>query len=155
MSDFEAIPGQGVAGVIDGKRYSFGKPKKPYADLENQGKTVMELSSKEKIIGVIAVADTLKDEAKDMISALKRMGITVWMITGDNERTAQAIAKIAGITNVLAGVLPQQKADKIKELKQVKNAVVAFVGDGINDAPALAGADVGIAMGTGTDVAIE
>lgn len=155
VSDFEAIPGQGVSGVIDGKRYSFGKPKKPYADLENQGKTVMELSSKEKIIGVIAVADTLKDEAKDMISALKRMGITVWMITGDNERTAQAIAKIAGITNVLAGVLPQQKADKIKELKQVKNAVVAFVGDGINDAPALADADVGIAMGTGTDVAIE
>jgi len=151
VEGFKAIPGSGVSGIIDKTQYFFGKPKKPYAELENQGKTVMELSSKEKTLGVIAVSDTIKDETKDMVSALKRMNITVWMITGDNERTAKAIAKQAGIDNVLAGVLPQEKAEKIKELR----GVIAFVGDGINDAPALASADVGIAMGTGTDVAIE
>lgn len=155
VTGFGAIAGQGITGIIGGMKYFFGKPQTAYPDLEHQGKTVMELRSENKILGLIAVADTLKNEAPAMVTALKRMGITVWMITGDNERTAQAIAKTAGITNVLAGVLPQQKADKIKELKQVKNAVVAFIGDGINDAPALAGADVGIAMGTGTDVAIE
>ncbi len=158
VSGFKAIPGQGISGVIGGKEYFFGKPAKEYADLEKQGKTVMELTSGGKSLGVIAVADTLKTDAKEMVSALTRIGVTVWMITGDNQRTAKAVAKLAGITNVLSGVLPDQKADKIRELRIANRkspAVIAFGGDGINDAPALASADVGIAMGTGTDVAIE
>lgn len=154
VTQFKAIPGRGISGSINGKRYDFGKPSKAYPDLESQGKTVMELSSGNTTLGSIAVADTLKDQAKDMVAALSRMGISVWMVTGDNERTAAAIAKQVGITNVLAGILPDQKAEKIKELKR-ENQIIAFVGDGINDAPALASADVGIAMGTGTDVAIE
>lgn len=160
VTGFTAIPGEGISGVIDGKKYFFGKPKKPYADLEKQGKTVMTLSENNAVLGYVAVADTLKPDAKEMVAALR--GINVWMITGDNERTAQAIAKQAGIDHVLAGVLPDQKAQKIKELKSPHHpnspnrpGVVAFVGDGINDAPALAQSDVGIAMGTGTDVAIE
>ena len=158
VQGFKAIPGKGVSGVINKQQYFFGKPDKPYSELENQGKTVMQLASKDKVLGAIAVADTLKNEAEDMVAALKSMKITVWMITGDNERTAKAIAKQAGIEHVLAGVLPQEKADKIKSLKSsnsLRSPIVAFVGDGINDAPALAGADVVIAMGTGTDAAIE
>lgn len=154
VTGFKAIPGQGISGTINGTAYFFGKPKKAYPDRESQGKTVMELSSGNAILGTIAVADTLKPDAKDMVLALGRMKIAVWMITGDNARTATAIARQAGITLVMAGVLPDQKAEKIKELKE-KNKVVAFVGDGINDAPALAAADVGIAMGTGTDIAME
>jgi len=154
VSEFKAIPGQGISGLISGKRYFFGKPAKEYPNFEKKGKTVMELTSGKTTLGIIAVADTLKDQAKDMVSALHRMHVAVWMITGDNERTAKAIASEVGITNVMAGVLPDQKAQKIKELKQ-KNQIVAFVGDGINDAPALASADVGIAMGTGTDIAME
>ena len=143
----------------------------------------MELTSGSKTLGIIAVADTLKPDAQDMVTTLKAMHVSVWMVTGDNERTAAAIAKQAGINNILAGVLPNQKAEKLRELRQSSvvsrsprfssgeagqssaslkaesrklNAhVVAFVGDGINDAPALASADVGIAMGTGTDVAME
>lgn len=114
----------------------------------------MELTQKGKTLGIIAVADTLKPEAKETVAHLESMGVTVWMVTGDNQRTARAIAKQAGITNVLAGVLPDQKAQNINQLKK-NGHVVAFVGDGINDAPALAAATVGIAMGTGTDVAIE
>ncbi len=167
VTKFRAIAGHGVTGVIAGKTLYLGnrllmdKQSIPYiaqeqriADLESQGKTVMVLATNKQLMGIIAVADTLKPEAKDMVAALKKQGIAVWMITGDNERTAKAIAKLAGIENVLAGVLPEDKATKIKELKQ-HNRVVAFAGDGINDAPALASADVGIAMGTGTDVAIE
>ncbi len=153
VTQFKAIPGRGISGVMSGKTYFFGKPAKDYPDLEKQGKTVMELASGDKTLGIIAVADTLKPDAKDMVTALGRMKIAVWMITGDNARTATAVARQAGITNVLAGVLPDQKAAKIKELKSPN--VVAFVGDGINDAPALASADVGIAMGTGTDIAME
>lgn len=154
VTQFRAIPGTGIAGVVTDKRYQFGKPRKPYPDFEQQGKTVMELTSGEKTIGIIAVADTLKPDAKATVGDLKRMNIAVWMITGDNERTARAIAGLLGIKNILAGVLPDQKEQKISQLKK-NNQVVAFVGDGINDAPALAAADVGIAMGTGTDVAIE
>lgn len=159
VEEFQAISGKGIAGVINGNRYFFGKPDKPYPELENQGKTLMVLSSDKKILGSIAVADTLKAEVKTMVDSLRRAAIAVWMITGDNERTARAIAKQAGITNVLASVLPDKKAEKIKELKSPTSpnrpTVVAFVGDGINDAPALAASDVGIAMGTGTDVAME
>jgi Cu+-exporting ATPase len=154
VEGFKAIPGAGISGVIDGKQYFFGKPKKQYKLLEQQGKTVMELTSGGRFLGIIAVADTLKPESGETVEILERMGVVVWMVTGDNARTAGAIAKQVGISNILAGVLPDQKAGKIKDLKQ-NNQVVAFVGDGINDAPALAAADVGIAIGTGTDIAME
>jgi Cu+-exporting ATPase len=154
VTNFTAIPGIGISGTIKGKRYVFGKPSKPYPNLEQQGKTVMELTANKKPLGIIAVADTVKPQSKETVEALGSMGIAVWMVTGDNQRTATAIAKQIGITNILAGVLPDKKEQKIREL-QKKYGVVAFIGDGINDAPALAAADVGIAMGTGTDVAIE
>ncbi len=154
VTQFKAMPGAGISGIINKKQYFFGKPTKAHSDLEKQGKTVMDLTSGGKTLGLIAVADTIKPESKNTVEALERMGVTVWMVTGDNERTAGAIAKQAGITNILAGVLPDQKEQKINQLR-INNQVVAFVGDGINDAPALAAADVGIALGTGTDVAIE
>jgi Cu+-exporting ATPase len=173
-TEFEAIPGFGIAGTIEKQRIIFGNRalldkqniaydsmEKKITELEEQGKTVMLLAVDKNLKGLIAVADTLKPEAKDMVEKLEKMHVAVWMITGDNKRTASAVASLAGIENILAGVLPQEKADKIKELKSMnqdprtKNQIVAFVGDGINDAPALASSDVGIAMGTGTDVAIE
>lgn len=164
---FAAIPGHGISGVVNKQQLYFGnrllmqKEKIPLTienntieTLEHQGKTVMLLSTNKKMLGAIAVADTLKPESKETVERLERIGVAVWMVTGDNARTAAAIAKQAGITNVLAGVLPGQKEQQINQLKK-NSQVVAFVGDGINDAPALAAADVGIAMGTGTDVAIE
>jgi Cu+-exporting ATPase len=158
VSDFSAIPGQGIIGKIDGKTYFFGKPKyNTYYDWESAGKTVMELSCEDKVLGAIAVADTVKETSREAVERLQKMGIEVWMITGDNARTAKAIASQVGITNILSEVLPQDKANKIKELQKSLPAgrQVAMVGDGINDAPALAQADLGIAMGSGTDVAME
>jgi len=122
--------------------------------LEQAGKTVMILSSEKEVMGLIAVADTLKENTVEAVHELKKRGLSVFMITGDNQRTAQAIAQLAGIKNVLAEVLPQDKANEIKKL-QARGIKVAMVGDGINDAPALAQADLGIAMGSGTDVAME
>jgi P-type Cu+ transporter len=126
------------------------------AILEEEGKTVVVVAEGKSAVGTIAVADTLKDNSKEAVAALRKMGRDVWMITGDNEKTAAAIAKQAGIdeNKVMSRVLPGQKADKVKELQKF-GAKVAFVGDGINDAPALAQADLGIAIGSGTDVAIE
>jgi Cu+-exporting ATPase len=168
-SEFKALSGLGIEGKVDGKHYVFGnralmdKEKIDYknleskiSNLETQGKTVMLLGGESRVLGYIAVADTIKEGVSEVVDGLERKGIGVWMITGDNDRTAKAVAKLAGIKNVMAGVLPDQKADKVRELKSdnVKNAI-AFVGDGINDAPALAASDVGIAVGTGTDVAME
>ncbi|MGL5512690.1 MAG: HAD-IC family P-type ATPase, partial [Sporomusa sp.] len=122
--------------------------------LEQQGKTVMLFALENKLSGLFAVADTVKDNSAQAVSELSKMGIEVWMMTGDNTRTARAIAHTVGIENVMAEVLPEQKAEKVAALKQ-QGKIVAMVGDGINDAPALATADVGFAIGTGTDVAIE
>jgi Cu+-exporting ATPase len=167
-SNFSAIPGHGVQGDIDGTTYYFGnrglitevvglqieRLNRKLERLESQGKTAMILATKEAIVGVIAVADTVKDASREAVELLKKRGIDVWMITGDNQHTAQAIASQLGITNVLAEVLPEDKAVNIKRI-QKSGKVVAMVGDGINDAPALAQADLGIAMGSGTDVAME
>lgn len=123
-------------------------------ELENAGKTAMLIAIDGEYKGIIAVADTVKENAKNAIQELKKLGLDVIMLTGDNERTAQAIAKQVGIDHVLAEVLPGEKADKVKEI-QLQGKKVGMVGDGINDAPALAVADIGIAIGTGSDVAIE
>ncbi len=165
VKSFKAIPGYGVEGIVNGKKVVFGNRKLMAREkiqineteiekLELMGKTVMMLSVNGKLTGMIAVADTIKDSAKEAIIKLKSMSIEPFMITGDNERTAQAIAKQLGINQVLAEVLPDEKEKEVRKL-QLNGKKVAFVGDGINDAPALAAADVGIAMGTGTDVAIE
>lgn len=175
VEGFKAIAGHGVEGLIDNKKVLLGNKRlmeierieilKQVQDdiekLEYEGKTVMMLSADKKLTGLIAVADTLKETAKEGVNALKKLGIEVVMITGDNQRTAKAIAQKVGISKVLAEVLPDQKEAEVRKIQAEglpagrQGKKVAMVGDGINDAPALAAADVGIAMGTGTDVAIE
>ena len=165
---FKAIPGHGVEGMIGGKKYYFGNRKlivdiagldisgaeNKIRKLEEAGKTAMILSSEEAVLGIIAVADTLKETSLQAIRELEKQGLAIYMMTGDNRRTAEAIAKQLGIKNILAEVLPQDKANEVKKL-QGTGLKVAMVGDGINDAPALTQADLGIAMGSGTDVAME
>jgi Cu+-exporting ATPase len=164
---FEAVPGKGIKATIGGRKVLLGNPgflagegfdsdelAEKIEELAGQGKTCMGLVANGEPAGVLALADTIKDDAREAVSELREMGIEVYMITGDNERTAKAIAKQAGIDNVLAEVLPQDKANNVARLQE-EGKKVAMVGDGINDAPALARADVGIALGAGTDIAIE
>lgn len=168
VSNFQSIVGHGIRATVQGKNVLVGtekfmldngvdinkKCKEEMRVFEEQGKTVVFVGIDKKLHGIIALADTLKEEAKEAVSKMKSQGLEVWMITGDNQRTAQAIAKQLGIEKVMAKVLPDEKVVKIRQL-QAQGKVVAMVGDGINDAPALAQADVGIAIGTGTDIAME
>lgn len=160
VTSFQALEGVGVEGMINGKHIVIHKPSKndvsesKIKELQEQGKTVVVVEVDKKQIGLIALSDTLKEESKEAVAKLHERNIKVIMLTGDNQLAASYIAKLAGIDAVIAEVMPHEKAGKVKEL-QDGGAIVAMIGDGINDAPSLVQADVGIAMGTGTDVAIE
>ncbi len=166
--NFDTYGGKGVIATLDDKEIFIGNRalfkdknitissdvEESLSKFENEGKTAVLIGIDHELSGIIAIADTLKETAKDAIEGLKNMNLKVIMITGDNERTANAIAKELGINNVISEVLPQEKSEEVKRLQET-GEVVAFVGDGINDAPALAQSDVGLAIGSGTDVAIE
>ncbi|MFW0966501.1 MAG: heavy metal translocating P-type ATPase, partial [Thermacetogeniaceae bacterium] len=165
--EFSAVPGKGVKAVIDDRVIFLGNRRylqeqevnvesllPALERLESEGKTTILMAVDQSPAAVLGVADTVKEHAAEAVQELKRIGIDVWMLTGDNKRTATAIAQQVGIEHVMAEVLPEEKADQVKMLRD-KGLIVAMVGDGINDAPALATADVGIAMGTGTDIAME
>lgn len=174
FKSFQNHEGKGVSGIINGKEIIIGNQKlmeKFQINLKypvsarildrlekyrNEGKTIVTVALRKEIVGYFVLADALKPEAKQLISQIKKKGIRVIMLSGDNEQTAQAIAENLGIEEVIANVLPQEKSEVIKRLKREENGkIIAMVGDGINDAPALTLADVGISMGTGTDIAIE
>jgi Cu+-exporting ATPase len=165
--EFYAIPGHGVKARVEEKQIFLGTRKlmqnnnipltsvNPVMEqLEEQGQTAVIIAVDGVALGVLGIADTIKENSFEAVSQLKAMGLEVWMLTGDNWRTARAMANQAGIDQVMAEVLPEEKAGKVQEL-QSRGLVVGMVGDGINDAPALVTADVGFAIGTGTDVAVE
>ncbi|AFZ38208.1 heavy metal translocating P-type ATPase (plasmid) [Stanieria cyanosphaera PCC 7437] len=168
VRDFAAIPGHGIEGTINGDRVLLGNRRlfrergysitseieELLSGLESDGKTAMSIGCNQKVLGAIAVADTLKPEAQEAVAALRREKVKVVLLTGDNQRTAEAIARQIGIERVIAEVLPGDKAQVVRDL-QNRREVVAMVGDGVNDAPALATADIGIAIGSGADVAKE
>lgn len=160
VNNFQALEGIGLEAVVEQKNIFIHKPDKSDAqnqqikELQNQGKTVIVLEVDKIKVGLVALSDTIKDSAPQAVQALHKLGIKVIMLTGDNELAAAYIAELVGIDQVIADVLPQQKAEQIKQL-QKEGGNIAMVGDGINDAPALALSDVGIAMATGTDIAIE
>ena len=165
---FDTINGKGVSGLVLGEEVLAGnrvlmkdrgvpvdsETESKITLIEQEGKTAVLVAAGGRMAGVIGIADTLKDSAYQAVSSLNMMGVNVVMITGDNRRTADAIARRVGISKVIAEVLPEDKASEVQAM-QGKGEIVAFVGDGINDAPALARADVGIAIGSGTDIAIE
>jgi Cu+-exporting ATPase len=165
---FETYGGKGVSATVLGEPVLVGNrmlmqennvaipadAETRISAFEHDGKTAVLVAAGGQLAGVIAIADTLKETTKSAVDQLRAMGLSVVMITGDNKRTAEAIARQTGITQVIAQVLPDAKAAEVKSLQE-KGVTVAFVGDGINDAPALAQADVGIAIGSGTDIAIE
>jgi Cu+-exporting ATPase len=166
-STFKASGGMGVEAVVDGRRLHMGKPawfaemgvdlspaRAAIERLQDAGKTVMPLAADRRIAGIVAVADTLRPEAPDAVDALRRQGLRTLMLTGDNRQTAAAIAAQVNMDDIVAEVRPEEKAGAVKDL-QAAGRRVAMVGDGINDAPALAQADVGVAVGRGADVAIE
>ena len=166
--NFKSITGRGISAEVDGKKILKGNLalmkennialdgflEEKALELSNEGKTPIFISADSKPLGIIAVADALKDNTKEYLNNLRKLGLEVVMLTGDNKNTANAIAKKAGIERILSEILPENKAEEIKRI-QSKGKLVAMVGDGINDAPALVQADVGIAIGTGTDIAIE
>ncbi len=167
VEKFQAISGKGISGFVKGKKIILGNLRmmesegvsfEKYLDkirkFEQEGKTVVVLSIEKDLVGLIMIQDNLKDSAIDSIKRLKKAGVEVFMITGDNKATAEAIGRKAGIENIISEVMPEDKESEVRKLQEM-GKVVAMVGDGINDAPALASADVGIAMGTGTDVAME
>jgi len=164
---FKAIPGKGISASYEEKKFLIGKEEfvesegtdlsavsERIADLESQGNTVVVLTGSGEALALLAIADKIKDNSTEGISMLKALGLEVYMITGDNRRTAESIAREAGVDRVLAGILPEGKAEEVKKL-QKSGHKVAMVGDGVNDAPALATADTGIAMGEGSDIAME
>jgi Cu+-exporting ATPase len=166
-SKFNSLTGRGIEAIYKGKIIYLGnrilmKEKKidikaldkKLEQFENQGKTAMIVALNKKALGIVAVADTLKEHSKQAVDALHKLGLEVVMLTGDNKRTGNAIAKQLGIDRVLAEVLPEDKTNEIKKL-QNEGKKVAMIGDGVNDAPALTQADIGIAIGSGTDIAIE
>ncbi|MEK5069701.1 heavy metal translocating P-type ATPase [Sporosarcina sp. FSL K6-1508] len=166
-TDFEALPGYGIRAKVNAREVLVGTRKlmnehnivilnseASMEKLESEGKTAMLIAVDQELAGVVAVADTVKDTSKEAIARMRELGLEVIMLTGDNQRTAEAIARQVGLSNVIAEVLPEQKSEEIKKL-QKQGKKVAMVGDGINDAPALAMANVGMAVGTGTDIAIE
>ena len=165
VSEFQGIQGKGLKGSINSNQYFAGNTKlmkdlgvafdiSKIEEFTAQGKTPVILATKDKVLGFVMVADEIKTESKKAVADLRKLGIKVIMLTGDDEKAAKYMASLVGINEVMAHVLPQDKLEKIKEL-QLQGRIVAMAGDGVNDAPALAQADVGIAMGTGTDVAIE
>jgi Cu+-exporting ATPase len=167
VQNFQSTTGGGVSGEVDGRRVLIGKPDflraqgvtdfeqlEPAAELQQQGQTAVFVAIDGRAAGILAVSDPVKESTPAAIAELHQLGLKIIMLTGDNERTARAVAEKARIDEAEAGVEPQHKHERVRQLRQ-QGRVVAMAGDGINDAPALAAADVGIAMGTGTDVAME